>query len=148
MAVHVDVNLEALPPGLDAGDVEALLGRAVHAVHADAGRADGTVSLTLLDDRAITALNGQYLDAEGPTDVIAFTLNEADGAPLGDIYIGADQAARQAEAHGVPLREELVRLAVHGTLHVLGHDHPAGPERETSEMWALQERLVGEIGDR
>ncbi len=59
--------------------------------------------------------------------------------------MGVDQARRQAAELGVPLDEELVRLAVHGTLHVLGHDHPEGPGREESPMFALQEALVRAI---
>jgi probable rRNA maturation factor len=51
-------------------------------------------------------------------------------------------AAREAAAHGVTLREELLRLVVHGTLHVLGHDHPEGAGRERSPMWRAQERYL------
>jgi probable rRNA maturation factor len=64
---------------------------------------------------------------------------------LGDIYVGYDQATRQAEEAGVPLPEELARLAIHGTLHVLGHDHPEGPERLESAMFRLQEQLVRRV---
>jgi len=59
--------------------------------------------------------------------------------------VGADQARRQAEALGVPLREELARLAIHGVLHVLGHDHPEGDDRFASPMYVLQERLLEEV---
>ena len=107
-------------------------------------RADGAeVSLALLADDAIRALNRTHLGRDHPTDVIAFALG---GEPLvGDVYIGWEQAVRQAEELGIDRDEELVRLAVHGTLHVLGHDHPDGPERERSPMFALQERLVREV---
>jgi probable rRNA maturation factor len=65
------------------------------------------------------------------------------------VYVGAEQAARQAAEAGVGVGEELVRLAVHGTLHVLGHEHPEGDGREESPMFALQEALVREItGER
>jgi probable rRNA maturation factor len=43
---------------------------------------------------------------------------------------------------GIPLREELIRLVVHGTLHALGWDHPEGPGRTRSAMWRKQERYV------
>ena len=105
------------------------------------------MSVTLLDDAGISALNRQYLDREGPTDVIAFSLGEP-LEPLGDIYIGYQQAERQCIEHGVPLREELSRLAIHGTLHVLGHDHPEGEGRIGSPMFQLQERLLAVLLDR
>jgi probable rRNA maturation factor len=51
-------------------------------------------------------------------------------------------AEREARRRGIALRQELVRLVVHGTLHVLGWDHPDGAVRERSRMWARQERYV------
>ena len=122
----------------------AELERAVRHALAHGGVADGEVSLTLLDDGAIQALNRQYLSTDRATDVLAFALGPGP-AVLGDVYVGVDQARRQAAELGVPLEEELVRLAVHGTLHVLGHDHPEGAGREESPMFALQEALVREI---
>lgn len=147
MALVVQVNLEAIPAGLEARRLEALLERAGRTTLLHAGVRDGTLSVTLLDDPSITALNGEYLDHEGPTDVIAFALHAPSEPPVGDVYVGVEQAARQAGLYDVPLEQELVRLVVHGTLHVLGHDHPAGPERESSDMWVLQEHLVREVAD-
>ncbi|HET7322006.1 MAG TPA: rRNA maturation RNase YbeY [Longimicrobiaceae bacterium] len=106
------------------------------------GVEDAELSLALLRDAEIAALNEEYLQHEGPTDVISFPLHAAGAVPLGDVYVGAEQAARQAAELGVPLREELLRLAVHGTLHVLGYDHPAGAEREECPMYARQEELL------
>jgi probable rRNA maturation factor len=130
------------PPTEDAAG--SLVEGAVATTLADAGVAEGEISLTFLDDAGMVQLNRTYLDREGPTDVIAFSLGEKD-APLGDVYVGLEQARRQAEDHGVSLREELVRLAVHGTLHVLGHDHPDGPDRIDSPMFRLQEALVRRV---
>jgi len=136
-----------------ARDAAALHDPARDAAPADAHRHASTpppapeISLTLLDDEAIAALNRRYLGREGPTDVLAFSLGEPT-APLGDVYVGFQQAGRQAAEHGVPLEEELARLAIHGTLHVLGHDHPEGPERTRSAMIRLQERLLGELMGR
>ena len=73
--------------------------------------------------------------------MIAFALGDV-AAPVGDVYLGAEQAARQAVEYGVSLAEELVRLTVHGTLHVFGYDHPDGPERVRSPMFVRQEALV------
>ena len=125
---------------------EGALTRAVIHVLDHEGVDDAEISLTLLDDDGITELNRQYLSRDRPTDVIAFTLGGGDTV-LGDIYVGLDQARRQADDLGLSLDEELVRLAVHGTLHVLGHDHPEGPERTESPMFALQEELVRQLRD-
>ena len=136
--VNVEVDL-----GRFGGAPSGLLRSAVVAVLRDAG-VGGEVSLALIDDPEITRLNRRYLGKDRPTDVIAFSLGE-EFDPLGDVYVGVEEARRQAEARGISLDEELVRLAVHGTLHVLGHDHPEGSDRETAAMFVLQERIVGEV---
>jgi len=102
------------------------------------------LSVTVMGDRAIAALNRRHLGHRGPTDVISFGLARATRtAPVvGDVYIGLDTARRNAAEARVTLREELVRLVVHGVLHVLGHDHPDGEDRVASPMWRRQERLV------
>jgi probable rRNA maturation factor len=124
-------------------DVEALR-RAVLHVGAAEGRQVGEVSVTLLSDEDIQEINRTYLDRDRPTDVIAFSLGD-DLAILGDVYIGAEEAVRQAEELGIAVSEEVVRLTVHGMLHVLGHDHPEGPERTESAMFRRQEELLREI---
>ena len=111
----------------------------------DASVEVGEVSVTFLDDEEIRNLNREYLGKDWPTDVISFALHEEDAPPFGDVYIGVEQAERQAEEIGVPLGEELVRLCIHGTLHVLGHDHPEGPERFESPMYERQESLLKRI---
>jgi probable rRNA maturation factor len=105
----------------------------------------GELSITLADDDIMIRLNRGYLKREGTTDVMAFPLWAGDEPPLGDVYIGLQQAARQADALGVPLREELARLAIHGSLHVLGLDHPEDAAREDSEMWRVQERILRSV---
>lgn len=128
-----------------ARSLRSLLARAARAVfrHHDIEAAE--LSLTLLDDEAIAALNTRWLAHEGPTDTIAFALHEPGEPPVGDVYLGVAQALRQAAELGVEPREELVRLAVHGTLHVLGYDHGDGDARMRGEMWTLQERIVREV---
>ena len=105
------------------------------------------VELALLGPTAMRRLNRLATGRRGLTDVIAFTLPQPDGAILGDVYI-CPTAARAFVAGGRgALHEEMVRLAVHGTLHVLGYDHPDGPGRMRSAMWRRQEcyvrRLIG-----
>lgn len=99
---------------------------------------DGEISIALVSDETIAGLNEQYLSHSGPTDVISFPLEDPFRL-LGDIYIGVAQARRQAVDAGVPLEEELLRLTIHGTLHVIGWDHPEG---ETSPMFVRQEELL------
>lgn len=146
MALRVRVNRgEGLGRVPGASGLSPLLARAVRRTLRAAGVTEAEVSLTLLSDPAMTELNRRWLEHDRPTDVMAFALHDPGEPPLGDVYIGVPQALRQAEEHDLPVREELVRLAVHGTLHVLGHDHPEGEERAGSPMWTLQEQLVSEV---
>lgn len=103
------------------------------------------ISVSLLGDDDMAVLNRRWLGRPGSTDVLAFSLAGEGEPPLGDVYVGRERAAHQAAEHGVPVAEELVRLVVHGTLHVLGHDHPEGPERLESDMFRRQEALVREL---
>jgi probable rRNA maturation factor len=99
------------------------------------------IDITLLSPPAMRRVNRRATGRRGLTDVIAYPLPQPDGTVLGDVYICPAAAARAA-ANGSGLNEELVRLAVHGTLHVLGYDHPEGTGRTRSRMWRLQERYV------
>lgn len=88
-------------------------------------------------------LNAEHFGRDRVTDVIAFPLPLPDGGLAGDIYVCRAQAVRSAREAGVSLRQELIRLVIHGTLHVLGYDHPEGSAaRMRSPMWRRQERLV------
>lgn len=104
------------------------------------------VSITLLTPRRMAALNKKHLNHAGPTDVITFGFRDPDGAVIGDVYICPEVAAANAKHFGVSAREELLRLTVHATLHVLGHEHPEGDARMKSPMWKLQERLLAKVG--
>jgi probable rRNA maturation factor len=107
--------------------------------------------LRLVDEGTIETLNRQWMDAEGPTDVLAFPMDEltpgdltdepAEGY-LGDIALCPQVAARQAPEHRHQARDEIDLLCVHGILHLLGYDH-AEPE-EHQEMFGLQTRLLAE----
>lgn len=84
-------------------------------------KVDGVVSVTLCDDKFIRRLNKQYRKKDCATDVLSFTMGEDN--LWGDIIISIETAKRQAKEYGVSLPEELKRLAVHGTLHLLGYTH-------------------------
>ena len=107
------------------------------------------IELTLCGDDEMTRLNFDHMGERGPTDVLAFPLHEwtvdeghshlADeevfappgGLLLGDVVIDVDQAVRQAVEGGWGASQELALLAVHGALHLLGHDH-AEPDDEAA----------------
>jgi len=123
------------------------------------GAPAGELCLTFLEPAAMRALNRRWLGRDALTDVIAFDLGaEGPDGPgpggeaaragagrrlCGDVYV-CPAAAREASRRdgGPPLEEELVRLVVHGVLHVLGHDHPEEGDRWGSPMYRLQESLV------
>lgn len=106
---------------------------------------EAMVSLTLLTPRQMAALNRKHLRHEGPTDIITFGFRDPSGAVIGDVYICPSEARANAEAFGATQREELLRLAVHGALHVLGYEHPAGEARTRSPMWKRQERILRQV---
>ncbi|MFO7259705.1 MAG: rRNA maturation RNase YbeY [bacterium] len=145
VSVAAALSRQGGPSSLSRRGLERLLRRAALATFAAEGVTRAELSIALLSDAAIAELNHRYLGHTGPTDVISFPLYEGDEAPVGDVYIGYEQALRQAAALGVPEAEELARLAIHGTLHVLGYDHPEGPGRVRSRMWKRQERILREV---
>jgi probable rRNA maturation factor len=105
-------------------------------------RRTARIEVTLLGKGAMRRLNDQFLQHDYPTDVVSFPLPQPDGTLAGDIYLCRYVAARQARQHGIPVREELLRLVTHGVLHVLGYDHPSGDDREASPMWQRQEEYL------
>lgn len=105
------------------------------------------LSITFVGKAAMSELNRRYLRHRGVTDVISFGLgrNGKRGAVIGDIYICPEVARGNAKRQGIPIGEEVLRLVVHGTLHVLGHDHPTGVSRTSSSMWRKQERILARV---
>jgi probable rRNA maturation factor len=105
------------------------------------------ISIAFVGRAAITRVNQKYLRHRGPTDVISFGFASGgeQGAIIGDIYICPDVARVNARSQGIAVAEELVRLVVHGTLHVLGYDHPADERRMRSPMWRKQEKILARI---
>ncbi len=108
-----------------------------------------SLSLSLVNDRAIQELNRVHRGKDLPTDVLSFPLAQsADPSRiermLGDVVISIETARRQAADYDAPLRDEVHRLLIHGILHVLGHDHEEGTQR--AEMEREEKRLAAEIG--
>jgi probable rRNA maturation factor len=107
--------------------------------------------IKVVDEATIAELNERWMDKTGPTDVLAFPMDELrpgrvneepEEGVLGDLVLCSTVAARQAEEAGHPARDEVELLTVHGILHLLGYDH-AEPD-EHQEMFDLQARLLDE----
>ena len=108
-----------------------------------------------VDEPTIAQLNEQWMEKEGPTDVLAFPMDElrpglVDEEPeegvLGDLILAPSVAERQGETAGHGLVAEIELLTTHGILHLLGYDH-AEPE-EHREMFDLQAQLLAEWGSK
>ena len=115
------------------------------------------VELTLCADPEMSRLNFDHMGERGPTDVLSFPLHDwelegphahlADDGPmaasggllLGDVVIDVDQATRQAVDGGWSPMEELALLAIHGALHLVGHDHA---ELEEERVMRTAERAA------
>jgi probable rRNA maturation factor len=133
-------------------DSDAILAVARHALDEMGVNPLAELSILLVDVEYMAELNHRWMDGDGPTDVLAFPMDEssvdhgpgepAGGEPalLGDIVLCPEVAAKQAVTAGHSSADELALLTVHGTLHLLGYDH-AEPDEE-KEMFGLQSRLL------
>jgi probable rRNA maturation factor len=110
--------------------------------------------IKVVDEATIAQLNEQWMEKAGPTDVLAFPMDELrpglvneepEEGVLGDLVLCPAVAARQAVDAGHATQDEVDLLTVHGILHLLGYDH-AEPE-EHKEMFGLQDRLLIEWRD-
>jgi probable rRNA maturation factor len=143
MPVLVDVATDGVRSALARERVREI----VRATLRSARVTDAMISVTFVSGGRIAALNRRHLGMTGPTDVIAFVFARVrpDAPVVGDVYVAPAVARANAREQGIGIREELTRLVVHGTLHVVGHDHPEGTGRMRSAMWRAQERLVSRL---
>ena len=115
-----------------------------HVLRTERARWTGELNVIFVDDPEIRRLNRRFLREHGTTDVIAFRYDRPPHAPASetsaDIYVCVSEAARNADRFQVPVTEEIVRLAVHGTLHLLGYEDHKPKDRK--QMWARQENAV------
>jgi probable rRNA maturation factor len=133
-------------------------------------KSDSELSMLFVDETAMAELNKRFLGKDGPTDVLAFPIDDEIAEPgrapdgsssgpdrpgmelneipmlLGDVVICPKVAARNAAEHGKSVEDELALLVVHGALHVLGMDH-AAPEEEAA-MTARTEALLTQFAQR
>jgi len=106
------------------------------------------LSLLFTDDREIQQLNRDYRQKDKPTDVLSFALEDEKKrphfahAPLGDIVISVETAIRQAKQNRNTPDRELVRLIIHGLLHLLGYDHERVSQKEAQRMRRKERALM------
>ena len=109
---------------------------------------DAALSILLTDDEQIRSLNRDYRGFDAPTDVLSFDVHERDPETgslyLGDIIVSVPYAAKQALQNGHPLEAEIRLLVIHGTLHLLGHDHAESEEKAI--MWKAQAEILAKLG--
>jgi rRNA maturation RNase YbeY len=139
----MSVRMAGPPRGAPRFD-RRLLARRARGVLAALGLPRAELSVALVSDRAIAVLNALHRGKRGPTDVLSYSLVEGEHAAhraelLGDVVIALGVAARQARELGRPLNDELLRLLIHGVLHLLGYDHERA--RDARRMRAKERAL-------
>lgn len=146
--MNVDVQVASDAAGIPASeDIRDWVERAVQAVNP--GR-DADVSVRIVDEQEMQALNRNYRDQDKPTNVLAFPAGDAGFVPpgevplLGDIVVCAGVVAREADEQGKPPGHHWSHMLVHGTLHLLGYDHHE--EAEAAEMEGLEKSVLARYG--
>lgn len=104
-------------------------------------KVEGVVNVIFVRDEAIKEINTEYLSHEFETDVISFIID--DDPFLGEIYISAETAEKQANEYGVSLTNELMRLTAHGALHLCGYDDGTTADKEA--MHKLENKYIGDL---
>ena len=127
MEILIQNNQSQYP--IDAAPFESQIGQVLETLD----ETQCELSLLLTDDAEIQTLNKTYRDLDKATDVLSFpqdedAVNESGDTLLGDVVISVETAARQAEEHHLSFNEELILLATHGILHLLGYDHGRSPQ--------------------
>jgi probable rRNA maturation factor len=148
MSLDLWVDEEVAVPAALRRRLRTEVARMIRAAARRDGQVDYEVSVRLVGDAAIRALNGTYRHKDRPTDVLAFAQREGPGGDLhpgilGDVVISVETARRQGKRG---LYRELLHLAAHGLCHLLGYDHR--DDAEEREMNARAAGLRREAGRR
>jgi probable rRNA maturation factor len=122
------------------------LKQAVRFVLADAGIERGEISIAIVDDARMHALNRQYLQHDYPTDVLSFVLEYDEESKFidGEIIASADYAAREAPRYGWTVDDELLLYFIHGCLHLVGHDDHSAEDQ--AAMRKLEANYLAQFG--
>ncbi|QMW24384.1 rRNA maturation RNase YbeY [Sandaracinobacteroides saxicola] len=134
-----------------AEDWDGLARRAIRAALAGAGhavRGPTEIAVRLSDDAELRALNAAWRGKDRPTNILSFPMEAeaaAPGAPimLGDLVLAHETCVAEAVAKAIPLTDHVSHLLVHGTLHLLGHDHLTDAEAEAME--ALETAILATL---
>ena len=116
------------------------LRQAAEAILREAAIERATLSIAIVDDPAIHALNRQYLNHDYPTDVLSFLLEREGHSLEGEVIVSIDTAARRAVEFAWSTADELLLYVIHGTLHLVGHDDQT--EAALAEMRAAERRIL------
>ncbi len=110
-------------------------------------KSDLDITLRLTNDEELRQLNRDFRSQDKPTDVLSFNYNFVDPETkrqyLGDVVISVETALLQAPKYHLTLNQELVFLAIHGTLHLLGYDHHQPDQKE--KMWKMQAEIFNKF---
>ena len=119
--------------------VERLVRRAARA----AVKGQKSLTIALADDKAVRALNARHAKKDKPTNVLSYPSGER--AFLGDIVLARQTVWREAKAQKKTPADHVTHLVVHGTLHLLGHDHETS-DADAERMEALERRILAKLG--
>lgn len=110
-----------------------------------------TCSLSLLftDDKEIHELNREFRGKDKPTDVLSFSQlegsNQIPSPSLGDLVISLDTALKQSKKYRVTLDREILRLLIHGTLHLFGYDHEKVAKAKAAKMRRTERSIMNQF---
>jgi len=107
-------------------------------------KAKGALTLLLASDARVKELNGLFRGKNKPTNVLSFPAEENADRYLGDVAVAYGVVRREARESGKPFADHLTHLAVHGVLHLLGHDHMK--PKEAARMEGLEREILAEFG--
>lgn len=105
---------------------------------------EAELAITFTDDAHVRVLNRQFRKKDKPTNVLSFPAGPPGSALLGDIVLGHETVAEEAENQGLALGDHVIHLIVHGFLHLLGYDHVI--ETEALAMERLETAILRSIG--
>lgn len=142
----IDILIES-PGWSSIPGLEAVVERAVLATLVAEKVGESGISIMLGNDAAVRELNSQYRGKDRPTNVLSFPAPRMPGQPaplLGDIILAYETCRSEAEAEGKSLADHVSHLVIHGTLHLLGHDHEE--DRQAEAMEAREIALLAGLG--